>query len=189
MNSTCELSNVTQNYLNDFHTILDTMMEQMTNACLKDSISYNFIVQMIPHHEAAIKMSENLLKYTTCIPLQNIALAIISEQTKSIEDMKNIVCTCKNVRNTHQNLWNYQTRLNRIMNTMFTDMGSACKENDINTDFMQEMIPHHKGAIEMSQTTLAYPICPELKPVLRAIITSQKQGVREMHQLLCCSKL
>lgn len=54
------------------------MIQGMTEAELTGSISDNFIVQMIPHHRAAIEMSGNILKYTTSIPLQEIALGIIS---------------------------------------------------------------------------------------------------------------
>lgn len=71
------------------------MIEEMTSAKLTNSISHNFIVQMIPHHQAAIKMSQNILKYTTLLPLQNIAKNIISEQTKSIEAMKEILGVCE----------------------------------------------------------------------------------------------
>ena len=53
------------------------MIQQMNSAQLSNSISYNFIVQMIPHHKAAIEMSCNLLQYTTLVPLQEIALNII----------------------------------------------------------------------------------------------------------------
>ena len=70
------------------------------------------------------------------------------------------------------------------MKTMFTDMGTACANNQISADFMREMIPHHRGAIEMSQNTLQYDICPELCPILDAIITSQKRGIMQMQQLL-----
>ena len=77
------LSNVAKAYLCRFYEILEQMIEDMTGAELTDSLSHNFIVQMIPHHMAAIEMSENLLQYTTCVPLQNIALNIIVEQTKS----------------------------------------------------------------------------------------------------------
>ena len=49
---------------------------------------------MIPHHQAAIKMSQNILQYTTLLPLQNIAKNIISEQTKGIEAMKEILGVC-----------------------------------------------------------------------------------------------
>ena len=68
------LSNATINYLNYFYEILDEMIYGMTSAKPTESISHTFIVQMIPHHMAAIRMSRNLLLYTTCIPLQNLSL-------------------------------------------------------------------------------------------------------------------
>ena len=85
-----QLSIVTDKYLTCFNNILDQMIQQMNSAQLSNSISYNFIVQMIPHHKAAIEMSCNLLQYTTLVPLQEIALNIIEEQTKSIENMEAI---------------------------------------------------------------------------------------------------
>ena len=172
---------MTKNYLSRFYDILECMKEGMTNAQLNDSISHNFIVQMIPHHEAAIQMSQNLLQYTTFIPLQNIALGIISEQTQSIENMRQVLeCCCEVTARSPA----YQMRVDQIMRTMFREMQNAASTNDINANFMREMIPHHEGAIRMSENALSFNICPQLVPILDAIITSQKKGVREMQQLL-----
>lgn len=184
MNDNCQFSIVTKEYLKTFHRILDEMIHNMTEARLATSISYNFMVQMIPHHRAAIEMSCNLLKYTTDISLQNIALGIIDAQTKSIEDMEKILCSCQKFRNCERDLWQYQKKMDHIMQTMFSEMGNARSTNNINDNFMQEMIPHHEGAIKMSETTLQYNICPELVPILNAIISSQKKGVMEMQELL-----
>ena len=179
-------SNVTKCYLSRFYEILDEMIRGMRDAPLTDSISHNFIVQMIPHHRAAIEMSQNLLQYTTFVPLQNIASRIISEQTKSIEDMEAVLESCSAQENTGQECCLYRRRLDQITQTMFADMENACTTNNINANFMREMIPHHLGAIRMSEHALRFPICPELVPILRAIITSQRRGVREMRQLLGC---
>lgn len=190
MNRECALSNVTKDYLERFYCILDEMIKGMTEAELTDSISRNFIVQMIPHHKAAIDMSLNLLKYTTCVPLQNIALGIVSAQTESIEDMRKILCTCSELQNSERDVKLYQRRVDMIMKTMFSKMGGACSDNNINADFMREMIPHHEGAIKMSKNALQYDICPGLKPILCAIISSQERGVMQMESLLksgvCC---
>ena len=113
-----QFSDVTKQYLCCFYEIPDEMIGRMCGAELTDSIGCNFIVQMIPHHRAAIGMSRNLLQYTTLVPLQ--------------------------------------------------------------------MIPHHEGAVRMPENALHYPICGELVPILQAIITSQKRGIREMEQLLRC---
>ncbi len=180
----CNFSRVTERYLSRFHKILNEMIEGMTSARLCDSISYNFIVQMIPHHKAAIEMSENILRYTTDIPLQDIACRIIEEQTKSIENMCDIKSCCSRCRNSEKELRLYQERVSHILHTMFDGMRQAHTDNDINADFMREMIPHHQGAIEMSENALSYEICSGLHPILHAIITSQEQGIRRMRRLL-----
>lgn len=181
-----ELSLVTQDYLAAYRCILQGMITKMCGAELKDSVSYNFIVQMIPHHEAAIEMSRNLLKYTTFLPLQEIALSIIEEQTKSIENMRAVLCSCLERCSSEQELRRYQELLEPIFRTMFHRMETACTGNSINMNFIREMIPHHMGAVEMSETTLRFDICPELRPILRAIITSQKEGIMQMQELLRC---
>ena len=186
MNCECILSNNTKKYLDKFYCILDELIEGMTSAELTDSISDNFIVQMVPHHKAAIEMSENLLQYTTFVPLQNIAEGIISEQTKSIENMLAIQNRCSRLTNCCMDLNLYQRRVNQIMKTMFSRMGEARSTNNIDANFMREMIPHHEGAIKMSHNALQFNICPELKPILQAIIASQEKGVMQMKCLLNC---
>lgn len=184
MTENCQLSNNTKTYMENFRGIFKTMTEEMTAVKLSDSISGSFIRQMIPHHRAAIAMSENLLMYTTNIPLQNIALNIISSQTLSIKNMTGIYPGCQNCINTACQLAFYETKNNCILDRMFTEMNSACTDNCIDADFMREMIPHHRGAVCMSENALRCHVCPELVPLLEEIIVSQKRGIRQMHQLL-----
>lgn len=186
MNNSNQLSDVTKNYLSAYYCILDDMIKGMTQVELTDSISANFIVQMIPHHMAAIEMSHNILKYTTNIPLQEIASNIITSQTESIQNMRQIQGTCREHMNCGRDAALYQRRVNQIMQTMFTAMSDARSDNQINCDFMREMIPHHRGAVEMSKNALRFNICPQLKPILNAIITSQQKGIKEMQHLLRC---
>lgn len=186
MNRPCRFSNAAKDYLSIFYCILDKMICKMTEADLTDSISHNFILQMIPHHRAAIEMSGNILKYTTNKSLQEIASQIIAEQTNSIENMQKIKCTCGKLRNSRQDLCRYQRRVDQIMQTMFSEMRCARATNQINCDFMWEMIPHHKGAVEMATNALQFDICPDLKPILQRIITSQQRGIMKMQDLLQC---
>ena len=181
-----QLSIVTDKYLTCFNNILDQMIQQMNSAQLSNSISYNFIVQMIPHHKAAIEMSCNLLQYTTLVPVQEIALNIIEEQTKSIENMEAIRNRCQMFSNPPQKIELFLCHYKQITQTMFDDMRNACYTNDINANFIREMIPHHRGAIQMSRNALQFPICQELKPIIQSIIVSQQNGIREMECLLKC---
>lgn len=186
MTHSCRFSNVTKEYLNTFDEILDCMIQDMTGAKLADSISQNFIVQMIPHHEAAIEMSRNLLRFTTSLPLQDIACRIIEEQTQGIEEMRQSLDCCSQLCSTEEQLCAYHAQMEPIFSVMFGKMRSAYSGNDINCNFMREMIPHHRGAVEMASTALRYPICPELKPILQNIIIQQKKGIQQMQGLLRC---
>ena len=177
------LSNNTKDYLREFRFILDDMIEEMTDAKLMGSISQNFMVQMIPHHDAAIRMSENLLRYTTNIELQNIALNIVREQTESIENMERILRRCSKESDSRQCSYRYNRKTDEIMRTMFARMGDAQSTNSIDCNFIREMIPHHMGAVCMCENALKYDVCDGLRPVLRGIISSQKRGIMQMRRL------
>ena len=177
-------SETTGRYLEAYRAILDTMVEDMTNVELSDSISYNFIVQMIPHHRAAIEMSENVLEYITDDSLQEIASRIITEQTQSINDMERIESFCSELVDSRSDLIRYQRAVNQILRVMFYNMRHAYTTDRIECDFMREMIPHHMGAVEMGTNALRFPICTELQPVIESIIVSQKRGIAQMEALL-----
>ena len=92
-------SDVTQKYLCRFREILENMMTGDDRGGDHHCLSHNFIVQMIPHHRAAIEMSQNLLQYTTLLPLQKIAQEIIKEQTESIQHMREVLPCCSRQAN------------------------------------------------------------------------------------------
>lgn len=185
MNQRYELSQVTKNYLSCYYEILDCMIDKMTNAKLCGSVSQNFIAQMIPHHEAAVKMCENLLKYTTCVPLQNMANCIIAKQTTGIEEMKEILCKCEKCKSAERDLCLYARRFDQISQTMFNKMGFACSNNELNANFLHQMLPHHEGATRMCKNALSFCVCSELKPILCETIQTQEEQIRQMKRMLC----
>ncbi len=83
MSRKCMTHCAAREYVTAYVNTLETMICGMTCARLGDSISGNFIRQMIPHHQAAISMAE----YTDNNQIASIAQNIISEQTKSIENL------------------------------------------------------------------------------------------------------
>ena len=100
--------------------------------------------------------------------------------------MKDILLSCDECENTKNELYVYRARNEVIIKNMFYHMQRAFADNDINLDFIREMIPHHKGAIEMSCNALYFPVCDGLKPILDNIITTQTQGICEMESVMKC---
>ena len=66
-----------------------------------------------------------------------------------------------------------------MMEAKFTESGNP------NIDFLQNMIPHHKGAILSSQKLLqSKDLRPKLKKIAKAIISAQRKRNRIFHQTL-----
>jgi len=184
MKNTCLLSEDSKTYLCCFYQILDEMIQGMTTAGLTQSISHNFIVQMIPHHRAAIQMSNNVLRFTENSAVRRVAQRIIEEQTQGIAQMEDALCACTQLTNPRMDLRLYQRRMDLIYREMYAGMGAAPESNALAAVFMREMIPHHQGAIRMAENTLKYDVCTELVPILRSIVSQQRQGVAQMRTLL-----
>lgn len=179
---------MTKEYLYRFDQILNNMGDQMLSANIINNITIDFIRCMIPHHEAAIYMCENLLKYTEYIPLIRIANGIIQMQTRGIKQMKEILKTTQGYNNTKEQVNNYMKKYLEITNTMLNRMKNSPRCANINLNFVGEMIPHHEGAIAMCENLLQYKIDPRLSNVAKTIIKEQSQGVKELNkvrEILC----
>ncbi len=67
---------------------------------------------------------------------------------------------------------------------MFSEMKSSPQTNNVNYNFLCEMIPHHMGAVRMGENAMKYSICQELRPIISAIIHSQKEDIAKMQVLV-----
>lgn len=170
-------------YLHRFDEILCQMAEKMLNAKITNNITLDFITCMIPHHEAAIYMCENLLKYTSYPSLQEIAKNIITTQTRGIEQMKEIARTTPHIYNARRDVNCYMEKYLSITKEMICKMKNSPRCMNINLNFINEMIPHHEGAIEMCHNLLKYCIDSRLRNVAEAIIKEQSEGVRQLEEI------
>ena len=104
---------ISKKYLFRYDEILCEMENKMLSPNIINNITKNFIGCMIPHHQAAICMCENLLQYTHYQPLQEIAKNIIKMQTTGIEQMKEIT-------KTSSKFLNYQRNVDSCMSKYFS---------------------------------------------------------------------
>lgn len=184
MKNTILLSENAKIYLCCFYQILDEMVQGMTTAGLTQSISHNFIVQMLPRCRAAIQMSTNILRFTENKAVRRIAQDIIDKQTQSIGQMEEADSACRQLTNPQMDLRLYQRRTEQICREMYAKMGSAPENNNLASVFMRQMAPHHQGAIRMAENALKYDVCTELVPVLRSIAAQHRQNAAQMRAML-----
>lgn len=176
----CNMNGVTADYINAYCEIYRNMENNMTGINLTDSISQNFINQMIPHHEAAVQMCENILKYSDCNSVRRLAENIIAGQSQSIADMKKIYESCSYFVNTDADGEFYQLCFDEISQNMFCRMRSARTVDSVNADFIYEMLPHHTGAVQMAMNAMKYPISPALRSICCDIIRTQSRQIELM---------
>ena len=55
---------------------------------------------------------------------------------------------------------------------------------NIDIDFLKGMIPHHQGAIDMSEELIKNTKDPELKAFAEKIIKDQKAEIKQMQDIL-----
>lgn len=81
----------------------------------------------------------------------------------------------------HQNHGNMPFQ--KAMDKMHKNMNMT-SSGDIDVDFLKGMIPHHQGAIDMSEELIKKTKDPELKALAQKIIKDQKAEIKQMQDFL-----
>lgn len=178
-----QLRENTKKYLERYNEILCDMSKKMLSQNIRNSITINFIECMVPHHQAAIYICENLLKYTKYQQLQKISNNIIQNQKEEIEEMKEIGKTTRGYINSRQEIMYYMNEYRKITENMLEKMKNSPNCSNINLNFINEMISHHDGAILMCYNLLKYRIDPRIKQVAETIIVEQKSGIKQLKEI------
>ncbi|TLM84478.1 DUF305 domain-containing protein [Pseudarthrobacter sp. NamE2] len=141
-----------------------------------------FSQMMIPHHEQAVEMSGIILAKQD-IPAEVTALAtrIKDAQAPEIETMTGWLAD-----------WNAPTTIadhsGHGMSGMVDAQGIEKLKDAQGAEaarlFLEHMIGHHEGAVDMAQQEIGAGKHPEAVQLARDIVTAQEAEIAEMKQLL-----
>jgi len=134
-----------------------------------------FAEMMIPHHEQAIEMSEIALLNTTNPEVLQVAQEIKDAQSPEIELMKSWAGVKVSIHAGHM-------MEGMLSEGELNDLREA-KGQEFDRLFLQGMIKHHEGAIEMAQE-VATSMNKEVADLSAAIITAQQLEIAVMKELL-----
>lgn len=164
--------------VNEMVTLMDDMMVKMHDQTPSRNNNADFATMMIAHHVGAVEMSELLLKKGKDPILKSFAEEVIAAQNTEIEQMKNF----QNTREISTDYEKFQQALNQSMAAM---MDKNIKvHDDIDKDYAQQMIPHHKSAVEMAEVYLKFGKQPELLKLSKSIVTEQNKEIAELEMWL-----
>lgn len=146
-----------------------------------------FIDAMVLHHQGAVEMADAAVANSSRPEVQTLAEEIIAAQAEEIDQMQQ-----------WRQAWYPDTATEPVMYDsskgeiapMSAEMESAMKMNvelggpddEFDLRFLQAMIPHHEGALDMAQEALEKSDRTEIRQLAEAILTSQQQEIDQMQQ-------
>ncbi len=146
-----------------------------------------FIDSMIPHHQGALVMSQEVLAKSKRPELIKLAQSIITEQKKEIAQMQQWRKKWYPKASATPIMWhatmNHEmsmTAEHQQMMQMSMSLGKADAKFDLR--FLEGMIPHHEGAVIMAQDLLKKSKRPEMQKLAKNIIASQQKEIDLMKQ-------
>ncbi len=132
-----------------------------------------FIMNMIPHHQEAVDTSAYVLTRTNNPELRTFLQGVVSVQSQEIAQMKDW----------HKAWFKTEYEDLRHYMPMMGDM-SAYTGQQLDVAYIQGMIIHHEGAVQMAKDILSVTQRAELKTMAQAIIDTQTQEIETMKSWL-----
>ena len=139
-----------------------------------NGIDRAFVADMIPHHESAVEMAKVAEERGESGFVKGLAKDIIATQNAEITTMRSIDEQLKDVEVGDLGVADH-------MKGMDADMAELEKADPFDQAFIDMMVPHHLGAIEMAKVQLDKGENPELKKLAQAIIDAQQREIDQMN--------
>jgi uncharacterized protein (DUF305 family) len=146
-----------------------------------------FVDAMIPHHQGAVEMAQEVLAKSQRPEMKKLAQDIIAAQNREIAQMKQWRKAWYPKADSQPMAWHAQMGHMMAMSPeqmqammMKGDLGAADAEFDLR--FLKAMIPHHEGAITMAKDVLSKSKRPEIKKLAQDILTSQQKEIDQMKE-------
>jgi uncharacterized protein (DUF305 family) len=137
-----------------------------------------FLDTMIAHHQGAVDMAKMAAAKAEHAELKTLAVNVITSQEKEIGEMK--AWREKWFAGASPAMNMEMAGMNDSMKDMdMTKLGSLTG-NAFDLEFIEQMIPHHEGAVIMAKEALQKSQRAEIKNMANAIIRDQEAEIKQM---------
>lgn len=174
-------------YLTEQDSIMMNMMEDMVIREKSGNASLDFLRGMIPHHEAAIKMSESYLSYQgKSDELKTIAQDIITAQKDELKQMNELVKSYEKDGKKDQTKEDaYLEQYSKMFagDSMSRHMDTSGADS-LDQAFAEGMIMHHQMAVDMARDILEYTDYEEIRTMAQNIIDVQEKEIARMEKIV-----
>jgi uncharacterized protein (DUF305 family) len=134
-----------------------------------------FVAEMVPHHEAAVQMARIATTRAESPFVKKLAADIIRTQKDEIATLRREVAALA-----EQGIGAGSLGLDDAAMGMDHDASMLERAKPFDAAFLRMMVPHHQGALKMSEIELDKGGDPELKALAREIIDGQTREIAQM---------
>ena len=168
-----------------------------------NAVDAMFVTMMIPHHEGAIEMSDVALARSSSPQIKNLAGRIKAAQGPEIEQMEGWLAEWgvpRPMTGPSQDMGHDMDHgssttggsagddfgMGELMTMSDADLAALRAASGVAFDrlFLQQMIAHHHGAIEMADVEIGQGRYPQTLALAGAIKADQTAEIAEMQRLL-----
>ncbi len=178
-----KLSTNSKEYISKYFEILNKMEEDMQAVELQEDIARHFIFTMIAYTNGGLLMADNVLKFTTNPDIEELAISLVDSASKEIDKLSPLLDSCKEVKNDKRDLILYERAYNDIFSKMVDRMETTQASNNINADFLSQMISHHQSAVAFMLNLLRFDICDGLRELVSQSIQDHNRQIESMQSL------
>jgi uncharacterized protein (DUF305 family) len=137
-----------------------------------------WLSQMIEHHNGAVEMAQAVLKDGKDARVKKAALSIIADQSKEVKQMTAWLKKWYNTTPDKKQMALMQQDMKPMMLASQGGMAGMVMGNP-DKNFLEGMIPHHQGAVDMSKLALKKALKPELKTFAQSVIKVQTAEIKQ----------
>ena len=143
-----------------------------------------FATNMIPHHKQAIELSALVPDRSTNPQLIDLAKKISAEQQPEINVMNVFLVQWKENPDTDSGHGGHGNAMQGMVDDATMAKLKSLNGADFDKLWLESMISHHQGAIEMAKTEIANGENVDAKSMANNIVTTQEAEIGQMKQML-----
>ena len=163
-----------------YETAMAAMMKGMMMP-MTGKPDLDFVQGMMPHHQGAIDMAKVVLQYGKDPEIKKLAEGVVKAQEGEIAFMKDWLV--KEGQAAFPVVPDSAKANEQAMSVMMKSM-SATYSGDADVDFVNGMIPHHQGAIDMAKVAQQFAKDPSLLKLAGDILGAQEGEITFMKDWL-----
>jgi uncharacterized protein (DUF305 family) len=143
-----------------------------------------FATNMIPHHKQAVDLSAMVPDRSTNTELVALARQIAAEQQPEIDVMKVFLVQWNENPDTNSGHSGHPTTMAGMVDAATMTKLQSSSGAEFDKLWLESMISHHQGAIEMSKAEIANGDNVDAKALANEIVTAQEAEIGQMKQML-----